>query len=322
MGVASLIISLAPAIGPAYGGVVLEEYGRRAMFAFAIPLLGAAFLAGLACIRQTTELDRRPFDVAVFLFVAFGFLLIVVGVNRLSNGGITALVTALLVVGTVLLVQFVKHVSCAQNPLVSPKVFSSTRFMASVVAIASTSLVCLGYAWLIPNYAQIAIGAGAKASGLVMIPGCVATMLLSPVAGRLLDGIGPRVPIAAGATLMLIGAILLCTRPLNGVWGLAEWYLLSGMGQGFLASPAMTYGLSSLNNGLRADGTSVCNALQQLGGSIGVSSVAAVVGAAQISAGDNTAGMIMGGQMAFVLLTLVVVGVAIFSTIALRFAEL
>lgn len=123
MGVASLIISLAPAIGPAYGGVVLEEYGRRAMFAFAIPLLGAAFLAGLACIRQTTELDRRPFDVAVFLFVAFGFLLIVVGVNRLSNGGITALVTALLVVGTVLLVQFVKHVSCAQNPLVSPKVF-------------------------------------------------------------------------------------------------------------------------------------------------------------------------------------------------------
>ncbi|MCR9035533.1 MFS transporter [Tractidigestivibacter sp. KD21] len=205
--------------------------------------------------------------------------------------------------------------------MVSPEVFSSTRFMASVAAIASTSMVCLGYAWLIPNYAQMAIGAGAKVSGLVMIPGCVATMLLSPVAGRLLDRIGPRFPIAAGATLMLIGAILLCTRPLNGAWGLAVWYLLSGMGQGFLASPSMTYGLSSLNDGLRADGTSVCNALQQLGGSIGVSSVAAAVGAAQISAGDNTAGMIMGGQMAFVLLTLVVVGVAVFSTIALRFAE-
>jgi DHA2 family lincomycin resistance protein-like MFS transporter len=321
MGVASLIISLAPAIGPAYGGVVLEEFGWRAMFAFSIPLLAAAFLAGLACIRQTTELDRRPFDVAGFLFVALGFLLIVVGVNRLSNGGITALVVVLLLVGTALLVQFVKHVRCAQNPLVSPEVFSSTRFMASVAAIASTSMVCLGYAWLIPNYAQMAIGAGAKVSGLVMIPGCVATMLLSPVAGRLLDRIGPRFPIAAGATLMLIGAILLCTRPLNGAWGLAVWYLLSGMGQGFLASPSMTYGLSSLNDGLRADGTSVCNALQQLGGSIGVSSVAAAVGAAQISAGDNTAGMIMGGQMAFVLLTLVVVGVAVFSTIALRFAE-
>lgn len=111
MGVASLIISSVPAIGPAYGGVVLEEYGWRAMFAFAIPLLGAAFLAGLACIRQTTELDRRPFDVTGFLFVAFGFLLIVVGVNRLSNGGITALVTVLLLVGTALLVQFVKHVT-------------------------------------------------------------------------------------------------------------------------------------------------------------------------------------------------------------------
>ena len=114
----------------------------------------------------------------------------------------------------------------------------------------------------------------------------------------------------------------MCFLSLDTVLGLAVWYLLSGMGEGLLASPSMTYGLSSLNDSLRADGTSVCNALQQLGGSIGVSSVAAVVGAAQISAGDNTAGMIMGGQMAFVLLTLVVVGVAIFSTIALRFAKL
>ena len=62
MGVASLIISLAPAIGPAYGGAVLEAFGWHAMFLFAVPLITVAFVAGVVCLRQTTELAIRPFD--------------------------------------------------------------------------------------------------------------------------------------------------------------------------------------------------------------------------------------------------------------------
>ena len=308
MGVASLIISLAPAIGPAYGGVVLEAFGWHAMFLFAVPLLAVAFVAGMVCLRQTTELAIRPFDALGFLFVAFGFLLIVVGVNRLSNDGLTAFVAALLVAGLILLVLFVRHIRRAKYPLVSPEVFSSTRFIASVAAISSASFVCLGYAWLIPNFIQVALGMGAKVSGFVMVPGCVATMLFSPVAGRLLDRRGSRAPIAAGAALLVLGAILMCVRSLDTAWGLAVWYLLSGMGQGLLSSPSMTYGLSSLDDGLRADGTSVCNSLQQLGGPVGVSAVTAVVASAQTYNTEITAGMVLDGQAAFVVLAIVAAG--------------
>lgn len=321
MGVASLIISLAPAIGPAYGGVVLEAFGWHTMFLFAVPLLAVAFAAGMVCLRQTTELAIRPFDATGFLLVASGFLLIVVGVNRLSNDGLTAFVAALLVAGLILLVQFVKHVRHVKYPLVSPEVFSSTRFMTSVAAIASASFVCLGYAWLIPNFIQVALGTGAKVSGLVVVPGCVAAMLLSPVAGRLLDRKGPCTPIVAGATLMVLGAILMCIYRLDTAWGLVVCYLLSGMGQGLLASPSMTYGLSSLDDSLRVDGTSVCNSLQQLGGSVGVSTVTAVVAAAQSSSADITTGMVLGGQAAFVVLAIVAAGAAVFSLIALRFTK-
>lgn len=321
MGVASLIFSLAPAIGPAYGGAVLEAFGWHAMFLFAVPLITVTFVAGVVCLRQTTELAIRPFDATGFLFVASGFLLIVVGVNRLSNGGLTVIVAALLIAGLILLVQFVRHARRAKYPLVSPEVFSSTRFMTSVAAIAGASFVCLGYAWLIPNFTQVALGTGAKVSGLVVVPGCVATMLFSPVAGRLLDRKGPCAPIAVGATLLVLGAILMCFLSLDTVLGLAVWYLLSGMGEGLLASPSMTYGLSSLNDSLRADGTSVCNSLQQLGGSVGVSTVTAVVAAAQSSNADNTTGMVLGGQTAFVVLAIVAAVAAAFSLIALRLAK-
>lgn len=243
-----------------------------------------------------------------FLLVAFGFLLIVVGVNRLSNGGLTVLVATLLIAGLIFLVLFVRHIRRAKYPLVSPEVFSSTRFIASVAAISSASFVCLGYAWLIPNFIQVALGMGAKVSGFVMVPGCVATMLFSPVAGRLLDRKGSRAPIAAGAALLVLGAILMCVRSLDTAWGLAVWYLLSGMGQGLLSSPSMTYGLSSLDDGLRADGTSVCNSLQQLGGPVGVSAVTAVVASAQTYNTEITAGMVLDGQGAFVVLAIVAAG--------------
>jgi hypothetical protein len=83
----------------------------------------------------------------------------------------------------------------------------------------------------------------------------------------------------------------------------------------------MTYGLSSLDDSLRVDGTSVCNSLQQLGGSVGVSTVTAVVAAAQSSSADITTGMVLGGQAAFVVLAIVAAGAAVFSLIALRFTK-
>lgn len=83
----------------------------------------------------------------------------------------------------------------------------------------------------------------------------------------------------------------------------------------------MTYGLSSLDDGLRADGTSVCNSVQQLGGSVGVSTVTAVVASAQTSNTEIAVGMVQGGHTAFVVLAIVAAGAAIFSLIVLRLAK-
>ena len=74
----------------------------------------------------------------------------------------------------------------------------------------------------------------------------------------------------------------------------------------------MTHGLQCLPENLRTDGSSVFNTLQQLGGSVGVSAVTAVVGAAQVGATDMAAATAAGGFGAFVLLA-AVIAVAAFS---------
>ena len=86
------------------------------------------------------------------------------------------------------------------------------------------------------------------------------------------------------------------------------FYIFFGVGQGFGMSTSMTHGLSCLPEELRTDGSSVFNTLQQLGGSVGVSAVTAVVGAAQAGAVSMEAGTAAGGKMAFMLLTAVIAG--------------
>ena len=94
------------------------------------------------------------------------------------------------------------------------------------------------------------------------------------------------------------------------------FYIFFGVGQGFGMSTSMTHGLSCLPEELRTDGSSVFNTLQQLGGSVGVSAVTAVVGAAQAGAVSMEAGTAAGGKMAFMLLTAVIAGAVAANVVA------
>lgn len=94
------------------------------------------------------------------------------------------------------------------------------------------------------------------------------------------------------------------------------FYIFFGVGQGFGMSTSMTHGLSCLPEELRTDGSSVFNTLQQLGGSVGVSAVTAVVGAAQAGAVSMEAGTAAGGEMAFMLLTAVIAGAVVANVVA------
>lgn len=318
MGFASLITSLAPAVGPTYGGIVIGLAGWRWVFLALVPLVAGAFCVGAACIRQATELDRGLFDVAGFLLVAGGFFALVLGVNRSSEAGwLSAPVLGLLVLAAALIAAFAVHALRVCDPLIDVRMFSCGAFACSVGVVALIAFAILAYAYLVPNYAQLALGADEMVAGTLLLPGCLGAVVLAPVGGRLLDAHGARVPIAVGMALLLAATVLYaaCAARLTPML-LMGFYVLFGAGQGFAFSATMTNGLAQLPEAQRTGGSSVFNTLQQLGGSIGVSAVTAVVGAAQVGAqgsaslADATAD---GGAVAFALLAGIMVAAAVLS---------
>lgn len=318
MGFASLITALAPAVGPSYGGAVMSIASWRWVFLALVPVVAVAAAVGVASIRQATALRREAFDSAGFILIALGFFALVLACNVSSRAGwLSAPVLGLLVLSMVSLAVFAVHARRSDHPLVDVTMFSCAPFTCEVLVVALVSFAILGLAYLVPNYAQLALGASAFTAGTLLLPGCLASVLLGPIGGRLLDGLGARVPIILGMVLLVASAagyVITADRLTPGL--MMGIYVLFGAGQGFGFSTTMTNGLACLPEEQRTAGNSAFNTLQQLGGSLGVSVITAVVGAAQGQGGDVAAATASGGATAFIVLMGVMIGAAILSAAA------
>lgn len=234
MGFASLITSLAPAVGPAYGGTVIGLAGWRWVFLTLVPLVAGVLAVGAACIRQVAGLDRCRFDMAGFLLVAGGFFALVLGVNQSSEEGwLSAPVLGLLVLAAVLIASFGVHALRAPEPIVDVCVFSCGAFSCSVGVVALIAFAILACAYLVPNFAHLALGVDVMVAGTLLLPGCLDVVMFAPAGGHLLDAYGPRVSIAVGMALLMAATALYtaCATQLTPALLMGR-YVLFGMGQG------------------------------------------------------------------------------------------
>ena len=87
MGVASLICALAPAVGPSFGGWVVETFGWREIFLSLLPVLMLSFIAGMYAIRQSSALNRPSFDALSYVFLSLGFIALILATSFAGDDG-------------------------------------------------------------------------------------------------------------------------------------------------------------------------------------------------------------------------------------------
>ncbi len=178
------------------------------------------------------------------------------------------------------------------------------------LAIVCLQFVVLGLSFLIPNYSQLVMGAGATEAGSILLPGCVVGAVMAPLSGRILDRLGPRRPILAGAACAFIGTVLFAALSRNlATLPAICIYVCFAFGQSLMVGNSMTTSLSFLPVDTKADGNAVINTLQQLAGAVGTSVSSAIVNAAQVGvAADGMAAATMTGtREAYVLLAVVAI---------------
>lgn len=309
MGVASLITSVAPTIGPSLGGLMVSVATWRMIFVVLLPVVAAAFVLGMYGIQAEEGRggSQTPFDYLGFGFLSVGFICFILGVNGAAEAGwfgTRALV--LFAVAAVALVAFGRHAARVEYPLLSIVPLRNPTFLLALLPVVGVQLIILGLGYLIPNFAQIVLGESALSAGTVMLPGCLLAAILSPLSGRLVDRIGIKVPMFAGMTAVIAAPLLYgVTASWTSAPLMMGLYLLWGFGQGNTLGNSMGNALGSLSANVAADGNSIANTAQQLASALGTSLASSCVAAAQVAGGDLAATTLSGSATAFFLLAAV-----------------
>ncbi|MBZ0321498.1 MFS transporter [Enterococcus casseliflavus] len=294
IGLGNLTTSIAPAIGPTYGGLLTAHWSWNAIFLFLIPVLLISLVLGLYSIPKTAGAKDTSLDLLSVLGIVLmfsGFLLF------LNQVGTLASLLPLLFgfIGAGLFYQRSK----GSNPLIRLAVLKNRSFSLFLFGFLVCQFLLLGISFVLPNFVQLVLGKDAFTAGLVMLPGAAIGAVLAPISGRLLDKVGPKKPILSGLTLIAIGwlALALVLRS-PFIWSLVAGHVFYMIGIGLAYSNMMTTGLNKLTPALYADGNAIFNTLQQFSGAVATAVVATIINLAQNAATDYTQGTVIGSQIA------------------------
>ncbi len=293
MGNVSIVISVAPAIGPTLSGLILQFLPWRFMFLLVLPIALAALLYGLRRLVSVGEPGSQLLDVVSVLLSIPAFGGIVFGLSRVGEartGSQLAVAIGSLVVGVVCLGLFVWRQIALQSrgyPLLDLRVFRFPMFRLGVALLAITMMGLFGVIILLPLYLQNVRGLGSLATGLLLLPGGLLMGLLAPTVGKIFDRHGPRALATTGASLMTLTLWLFSTvTSTTPIWLLIGLHMVLSLGLACLFTPAFTSALNPLPPRLYSHGSATLTTLQQVAGAAGAALLVAVLAARTLTLTD------------------------------------
>jgi len=275
MGNISIVISVAPAIGPTISGLILNAFSWRWLFGFVLPIALAALVLGMVKVRNVSTPRKSAIDVFSVVLSAFAFGGIVYGLSSIGEAGETGYGVPIgaLVVGFVALAVFIVRQTRLQRrdaALLDLRTFSTKGFTIPIVAMAISFMAMFGTLILLPIYLERVLGLEVLQVGLLLLPGGLLMGLLSPIVGRLYDRYGPRMLLIPGSIIIsaVLWALSTVTADTSVTFVLVAHIVLS-LGLALTFTPLFTAALGGLPPRLYSHGSAVLGTAQQLAGAAG-----------------------------------------------------
>ena len=333
MGVGSLVITVAPAIGPTVGGAVSSILPWRAIFVIVIPVILLISLpVGLKCIEQHRPTEEARLNPLQFVSIVLALCGLVMFLNQAgvavsaAVAGSSATVSAVfavvsLIVGLGSLLFFGWSSKRSFSPLIRLGWLRDPMVLLHLVAYMLLPIVGIGFGYVITNVAQLSLGTSAFLAGALVLPGALIGAFFAPVGGMLYDRFGPVRPILVAFFAAICGPILLLvfSMRLTSVM-LAGFYFIFGLGYSLGFSNIMTNALRNIAPQFMPDGNAVFNTCLQFGGAAGTALFSTILSVAQAGSGEEGSDAFrhataVGGSWTFATM-IVIVSIAICCLIA------
>ena len=272
------VSALALAVGPAVGGALTEYVSWRAIFFLNLPVAVGAVVVTLFAVRESRDATvGRQVDFAGIGTLSVGLTALVLALVEGNGWGWgSPEIVALLALAVVGLAAFAVVEVRGKAPMVQFEFFRSRSFLGANTVAFIVSFAMLAMFFFVALYMQNILHYGALEAGIRFLPTTVVIIFAAPLAGRLADRIGPRIPMTVGLSLAAVALFL--QSQIDASSGYADLlvpFSIMGLGMGLTMSPMSTAAMNSVAPEKAGVASGILSMSRMVGGTFGV----AVIGA-------------------------------------------
>jgi EmrB/QacA subfamily drug resistance transporter len=272
---------VATLVGPLAGGVLVDHLGWKWIFFVNVPI-GVIGLALAVWLVPTLPTQKHRLDLLGVALSGIGMFLVVFGLQEGQSNHWQAWIWAVIVAGIGFFAAFVYWQSVNRNePLIPLEIFSDRDFSLSNLGVAVIGFVVTAMVLPVMFYAQVVCGLTPTRSALLVAPMAVASGVLAPFVGRIVDSTHPRPIIGFGFSVLAVALTWLSIEmtPTTAIWRLVLPLTAMGVGMAFIWAPLATTATRNLPPRLAGAGSGVYNATRQVGSVLGSAGMAAFMAA-------------------------------------------
>jgi EmrB/QacA subfamily drug resistance transporter len=307
MGLWGATAGVAMLVGPILGGVLVDGLGWEWIFFVNVPIGVIAFVLAWRLVPKL-KTHAHKFDLLGVLLSSLGLFLLVFGIQEGATydwGTIKGPLTVwgMIIAGIVFLIAFVWWQAVNKGePLVPLHLFKVRNF-----SLANTAITAMGFsitAMSLPLffYYQLVRGMSPTQSALMMVPMALASGVLAPFVGKLVDVVNPRYVAFTGFILMAVSLAWTAAlmSPETAIWLFLLPSGLLGIASSGIWAPLSTTATRNLAPREAGAGAGIYNTTRQIGAVLGSAAIAALISArlaAEMPAGAGAGMHDVAGQL-------------------------
>jgi EmrB/QacA subfamily drug resistance transporter len=281
IGIWAGVSALALALGPLVGGLITEHIDWSWIFFVNVPVGILAIGASFLFIDESRDTTHERLDLPGLATSGIGLFALTYALIEANTYGWTS--TRILggfALAAVMLAAFVVLERKQRAPMLQLGLFRNPTYTGANLVVLLVALAMFGIFFFLSLYMQNVLGYSAVQTGAAFLPMTILIILLAPVAGKTSDRIGSRGLLTVGMLLVAAQLLYFSTLGLDSTyWNLLPGLLVGGVGMSLTMTPSAAAATRSVPVDKAGVGSAVLNASRQVGGSLGIAIMGAIVAA-------------------------------------------
>jgi len=295
IGIWAGVSALALAIGPLVGGLLTEHLNWSWIFFVNVPVGIAGIAASFVLIDESRDETHERLDIPGLATSAVGLFSLTYGLIEANKYGWgSTRILASFGIAAIALVSFIVLERTQRAPMLPLELFRNPTYTGANVVILLVALAMFGVFFFVSLYMQNILGYSAVQAGAAFLPMTVLIIIVAPLAGRTSDKLGSRLMMTVGMVLVAVQLFYFSRLGQDATfWQLLPGLLLGGTGMALTMTPSTAAATRAVPVEKAGVGSAVLNAFRQVGGSIGIAVMGAIM--ANEAGGRHTVDAFMAG---------------------------